>query len=198
VTQSDAPQLALLDGDHNARFDAALLAIEERESRRDASRAMWRTHHWPEQYDRCTIVAGRHVCRRCLTLYPMALGFAVLSLVGMVAWPAALDLWFIWLLCIPATIDFVFEQTQIWAYSARRQVITTALFAPALGRGFGHELSDSWSPEFWGPVLVFCSIWFLAALGGQRLRKSHAELESQAELESNAGVSADPTVEGEL
>ena len=54
------------------------------------------------------------------------------------------------------------EQLGAIRYSARRQVITTALLAPALGRGMGHELADTWSWEFWGPVLTFCTIWFIA------------------------------------
>ena len=33
---------------------------------------MWLSHHWPPDYDRCAVVAGLHVCRRCLVLYPLA------------------------------------------------------------------------------------------------------------------------------
>ena len=42
--------------------------------------------------------------------------------------------------------------------------MVTALVALAFGRGLAIEIDDRWSWAFWGPVLVFCSIWFAAAL----------------------------------
>ena len=107
------------------------------------------------------------MCRRCLVLYPLALAVAIASLVGLPPWPEALDLWFIWGLCIPATLEFMAEQIRVIDYSARRQTIATLMLAPALGRGMAHELDDSWSWEFWGPVLVFCAAWFIATLVGR-------------------------------
>ncbi len=165
-----ADPTALIDPAFEGRFDAALAAIEAREAERSASRAMWHAHHWPEEYDRCVRVAGRPVCRRCLALYPTSIAVAVAGVAGVAFWPASLDLWFIWLLCVPATLDFVFEQAGVWRYSSHRQLITTLVLAPALGRGMAHELDDRWSWEFWGPVLVFCTIWFFAALEGRRRR----------------------------
>jgi hypothetical protein len=128
---------------------------------------MWLSHHWPDELDRCVVLGGRHVCRRCLVLYPLALAVAIASLVGLPPWPEALDLWFIWGLCIPATLEFMAEQIRVIDYSARRQTIATLMLAPALGRGMAHELDDSWSWEFWGPVLVFCAAWFIATLVGR-------------------------------
>ena len=86
---------------------------------------------------------------------------------GAPPWPEALDLWLIWGLCIPATLEFMAEQLHIIEHSARRQTIATLMLAPAFGRGMAHELDDSWSWEFWGPVLVFCTVWFIAALVGR-------------------------------
>lgn len=149
-------------------FERKLAEITARDEAERARRALWRTHHHPKGYDRCVVIRGRHWCRRCLTLYPVAALFAALTLAGVAAWPEHLDLWFIWLPCIPATLDFVLEQTGVIRYSARRQFLTTLLFAPALGRGMGHELDDSWSWEFWGPILCFCTIWFIAAVIGHR------------------------------
>lgn len=151
-------------------FDEKVAEINARAADEAAAKAMWRTHHHPDEYDRCVVVGGRHYCRRCLTLYPVAALFAALTLAGWALWPESLDLWFIWLPCIPATVDFVAEQLQLVRYSARRQFLTTLLFAPALGRGIGHELQDSFSWELWGPVLVFCTIWFFAAIAGHRRR----------------------------
>jgi hypothetical protein len=162
--------LAPLPPDAQARFDATVADILDRRADEAGRRALWRTHHHPDQYERCTVVAGRHVCRRCLTLYPTAFLVAVLTLLGRSPWPEGLDLWFIWLPCLPATVDFVGEQLGWFRYSARRQFWATLLLAPALGRGIGHELQNSWSWEMWGPVLVFCTIWFVAALLGHRRR----------------------------
>lgn len=178
-----------IDPAAQARFDAVVQRIAERDGERRANREMWHAHHWPDEYDRCVLIAGRHVCRRCLTLYPAAIAVAVLSLGGVVLWPDRLDLWFIWGLCLPATIDFVLEQLGLIRYSARRQVMTTALLAPALGRGIGHELDQTWSWEFWGPVFTFCTIWFVATLvGRQRAERRRAPDEQESvEKEANHG-----------
>lgn len=165
-----------LDPAAQSAFDDKLADMARRDGERRAGREMWHAHHWPDEYDRCVAIGGRHVCRRCLTLYPLALTVAALSLAGVVLWPESLDLWLIWGLCIPATLDFVLEQLGVIRYSARRQVVTTALLAPALGRGFGHELDDAWSWEFWGPVLTFCSIWFIATLVGRTRAGEFAEV----------------------
>ena len=149
------------------RFDAALAEIEARRSDERARAGLWLSHHPLEEYDRCTVIAGRHVCRRCLLLYSTSLMVAALTLAGVTVFPAAAELWLIWGLCIPATIDFVGEQVGWFRYSARRQMIVTLALGPALGVGFAHELDDRWSWEFWGPVLIFCTIWFFAALIGR-------------------------------
>ncbi len=129
-----------------------------------ARKALWRTHHWPDEYHRCAVVGGRHVCRRCLVLYPIALTVMAVSLAGFQPWPERLDLWFIWLLCVPATLDFLAEKILGTPYSAGRQIVGTAMVALAFGRGLAIEIDDRWSWPFWGPVLAYCSIWFAAAL----------------------------------
>ena len=53
---------------------------------------MWLSHHHRENYDRCTVVAGRHVCRRCLWFYPVCFATTLLSLDG-VHWPVAYCKW---------------------------------------------------------------------------------------------------------
>jgi hypothetical protein len=161
---------AKMDNESEDRFASAVASMEARESERNAGRAMWHAHHWPDEYDRCTMIGGRPVCRRCLTFYPLAVLVAIVSLLGPAPWPETYDLWFIWGLCAPATIDFVGEQLMVFRYSVRRQVVATTLMAPAFGQGLAHELDDSWSLEFWGPVLAFCTIWFVAALAGRKLR----------------------------
>lgn len=148
-------------------FDAALSEIEKRQAEERAHAGMWLSHHWPDEYERCTVIRGRHVCRRCLTLYGSSLLVASMVLAGVAVFPASVELWLIWGLCLPATVDFVGEQLGWFRYSARRQVAVTLVLGPALGVGFAHELVDRWSWEFWGPVLVFCTVWFVAALVGR-------------------------------
>ena len=70
----------------------------------------------------------------------------------------------VWILPIPATVDFVLGELSQLKYSPRRQVITTAIMAFAVGRGLHAELIERWSTTFWGPVLVFGSIWFATAV----------------------------------
>ena len=91
------------DRDFDEEFDRAVVAFRTREAEHRASRSIWLAHHWPDEYDRCVVLGGRHVCRRCLVLYPLALAVAIASLAGMPPWPEALDLWLIWGLCIPAS-----------------------------------------------------------------------------------------------
>lgn len=129
-----------------------------------ARKSMWLTHHWPGEYDRCAIVREHHVCRRCPVFYPISLAVACASLAGLPPWPARLDVWFIWLLCIPATLDFLAEKLLGVAYSSQHQVVVTTLVAVAIGSGLAEEIDDRWSWLFWGPVLVFGGIWFAAAL----------------------------------
>ncbi len=164
-------------------FDAAAQAIATRRAEEASARAMWRTHHHSDQYDRCVMINGRHVCRRCITLYPTSLLVAAISLAGVIIWPTRYDLLLIWGLSIPGTIEFVLEQLGVLRYSPRRQILVTFLVALALGRGFAYELDSRWSWEFWGPVLVFGSTWFAAAMIGHR---RHASTIGQRQLSDSA------------
>jgi len=173
------------------------LMAEQRERRsveelaKRARRRLWLTHHWHNEYDRCTIIHGRHVCRRCLVLYPLGLAVAVAALAGLQPWPQGADPWFIWMLCIPATLDFLAEKLFDVGYSAKRQVVVTALVAVGFGRGLAYEIDDRWSWLFWGPVLVYGGVWFAAAVYRVQQNMMQAALESSIE----SGDMATPTVE---
>ena len=158
-------------------FEQKVADMQRRERERLADKHMWHAHHWPDEYDRCVHIGDRPVCRRCLTLYPAAIAVAIAYLGGLLLWPVSADPWLIWALCIPASVDFVLEQLGVIRYSARRQLITTAMLAPALGRGMGYELADTWSWEFWGPVIVFCNVWFWATTAGKRRRSQEAHVD---------------------
>lgn len=137
----------------------------EAQQQRSASQ-LWHAHHEPHRYERCIVVGDRHVCRRCSWFYPIALVVMAANLAGLRLWPEAWDTIVLWTLPIPATLHFVAGELGRVAYNARTQVLVTALMAPAVGRGFAAELEARWSGTFWGPCLVFGTIWLAAAVVG--------------------------------
>ena len=148
--------------------DHAFAAVAQRRSQEaqdtaahdQASSALWYAHHWPHRYERCVMVAGKPVCRRCSWLYSIAFITLALGFAGVSPWPSSLDTVLLWVLCVPATIEFIGGELGAWSYSPRRQVAVTALFAPAVGRGFYLELTEGPSLAFWGPAVVFGLCWF--------------------------------------
>lgn len=122
-------------------------------SRIDLRSMVW-SHHWPGQLDRCAWIGGRHVCRRCLVLYPVTLAVLAVSLVGG-HWPTRFDAVVLFVLPLPVVVDFVGEQVGLLRYSARRQVATTVLAAVALGRAFDRYLRHQGDGTFWPMVLVY-------------------------------------------
>ena len=129
---------------------------------------LWHAHHWPHRYERCMVVGGRHVCRRCVWFYGVAFTVMAMSLAGLGPWPTAWDAVLLWTLPIAATVDFVAGELGRLAYDPRRQIVVTVLMGLAVGRGFAAELTARWSWTFWGPCLVFGSIWLAAGLQGRR------------------------------
>jgi hypothetical protein len=127
---------------------------------------MWLAHHYPEQYDRCVRIGDRHVCRRCLALYPLAFAVMAFSLWG--PWPGALDAWMLVLLPLPSVLEFVLEHLDVIRYQATRQVLLTLPLAVALGRGFALYVEDPTSRLFWGVVLVYGGVCVAAAVWRSR------------------------------
>jgi hypothetical protein len=123
---------------------------------------MWLSHHYPESYDRCVEIAGRHICRRCIVLYPIA--FAVMGVSLSFGWPGDLDGVVLVLLPIPAVLEFVFEHLDLIRYRPGWQITFTVLLAIALGRGFALYVEDPASRLFWGVVLVYGGICVAAVL----------------------------------
>ena len=102
---------------------------------------MWLSHHWPSDYDRCIVVQGRRVCRRCAVLYPVSLVAAIV--LGVVAsWPERLDPWFLWLLPLPAVVEFIAEQLGWVRHAPTRLVVLTVPLAIACGRLYVRYLDD--------------------------------------------------------
>jgi uncharacterized membrane protein len=115
-------------------------------SRPERVTPLWLSHHWPEDYDRCVVVAGRHLCRRCIVLYPIAFAVTALSLAGLRVSTTA-EVAILVLLPLPSLIDYVLEHLGLVQPSARRLVVVTVPLGLALGVGFGRYLespADLW------------------------------------------------------
>lgn len=126
---------------------------------------MWLAHHPPEHLQRCVQLRGRHVCRRCAVLYPIA----VLTAVAVVVLdpPQTLMVLALWVLPIPMVLEWVAEHLGGWRYSPTRQVTVTAIGAPALGVALA---SHAVEPFVWAatlPVLVWTAICLASALAGR-------------------------------
>ncbi len=153
-------------------FEARLAMIGAQERERQAKKNMWLAHHYPVDYgEKCVKLGGRHVCRRCAALYPMGIIVAIASAVGFAPWPESWDPAAIWVLCLPATIAFCGEAIGLFRYNAKWQVAMMLITAVAFGRGLGYEFEERWHPNFWGPVIIFGALWFLATAIGSTRRK---------------------------
>lgn len=122
---------------------------------------MWIAHHFPEHYDRCTVIGGRHVCRRCSILYPTAFAVMFLTLAG-VRWPEAWDVVLVPLLALPAFVEFIAEHVRDVRYAPRRQVLLTVPMGVAAGVGLARYLEDQTDPVFWITVAVYGGVAVLA------------------------------------
>jgi len=126
---------------------------------------MWLSHHWPSDYDRCSVIGGMHICRRCLVLYPVAFVSAVALSIGD-WWTRDLDAVVLWLFPLPGVIEFVVDNLKLVAYSPRRQMLLTAPGAFAAGVGYVRYLDDTFDTLVWSVVGVYTFICVLAAVAG--------------------------------
>lgn len=152
----------------SADVDAAFAEVAERRAadakevaeHQRAFRSLWLAHHWPHRYERCAIVGSKHVCRRCLWFYSIAFLTLGAAFAGLSPWPSAWDAALVWVLSVPATIEFIGGEFGYWPYNARRQIAVTSVLALAVGRGFYLELQSPGNGIFWGPAVVFGLLWF--------------------------------------
>lgn len=121
---------------------------------------MWLSHHWPDEYDRCVRVRGRLVCRRCLVLYPTSLVAALVA--GLVWWPESLDGWLLWVLPLPAVVDFVAEQLRLVRHSPTRLVALTIPLALACGRLYVRYLEDQRDDLVWSVAATYLLVCVVA------------------------------------
>lgn len=143
-----------------------------------ADTPMWLSHHWPWQYDRCAVIGGLHICRRCLVLYPLALVIGIAVAVGD-WWPHGdVDVWVLWLLPLPGVVEFVLDNLDRIRYSPVRQSVLSAAGAVAAGVGYARYLDDNLDGLVWAVVLTYGGICLAAGIVGgvRRGRRAREEL----------------------
>ncbi len=120
-------------------------------------RTLWLAHHHPQQRQRCVVVDGRPLCRRCLVLYPLLLAVFVATASGLldVVVPTSWRQPWLWLLPLPAALEYSGEAFGRLRYSIRRQVLVSALQAIGGGAGFAWELLEPSSVSFWRATLSY-------------------------------------------
>ena len=124
---------------------------------------LWLSHHYPDDYDRCVVVKGRHVCRRCIVLYPTAIvAGIVLAVAG--PWPTELDPWLLWLLPLPAVAEFVLEHRNVIKHSPTRLVVFTIPLAIACARMYQLYLDDAGNSLVWTVVGLYGGLCLMAAV----------------------------------
>ena len=150
---------------------------------------MWLSHHYADDYDRCVVIGRRHVCRRCLVLYPVAAMALILALAG-VRWSKSLDLVLLVALPIPGVAEFVLEHLGVIRYRPVLQGLVTVPLGVALGVGFDRYLHHYADPLFWGMVVLYGAICLASVLssgaGVRRNRAGHIHLDSVPGLVSRS------------
>lgn len=128
---------------------------------------MWLAHHYSDDYERCETVGGRHVCRRCLALYPLAMVVMVAAAAGL-RWPEAWDPALLVLLPLPSLTEFVGEHLGLLSYRPGRQVALTLPMAVAAGVGFGRYLENQADALFWAVASGYGAVAVVSAFAGPR------------------------------
>jgi hypothetical protein len=136
---------------------------------------MWLSHHHPGQYDRCVVVGGRHVCRRCIVLYPGMLAVAAVQLAGWV--PSGIGLVLMWVTPLGVVAEWFGEHLAGLRYSARRQVATTALASVSFGVALGRHVRHPFEAATTLPAVTFTVVCLVAWIVGTR-RRSAADWEA--------------------
>ncbi|MCU1370642.1 MAG: hypothetical protein JWO77_1836 [Ilumatobacteraceae bacterium] len=136
-----------------------------------ADTPMYLSHHWPDEYDRCAVIGGMHVCRRCLVLYPVALVTGVLISLGS-WWPDGVNPLVLWLFPLPGVIEFVLDNVGVVTYEPRRQMWLSALGAIAAGVGYSMYIQDTFDATVWAVVAVYTTVCVVGVIVGKSRRSA--------------------------
>lgn len=128
---------------------------------------MWLAHHWPGDLDRCVVVGSRHICRRCLVLYPTAMATAVVLLITSSAgqtWALAVLV----LAPIPTVVEWIGEHVVGIGHRPTRLAALSVPAGAALGVGFARYLQRPGDLWFWSVVVGYGAVCTVTALWGGR------------------------------
>ena len=142
---------------------------------------MWLAHHHPDQYERCVTFGTLHVCRRCLVLYPLAVLCAVVVL--LTDPPPTLLIAAMWLLPAPVMAEWVGEHLGHLSHSPRRQVVLTALAAPALGAALAWHATSPFELAALAPMTTWAIVGLAAALLGRAARSTDSTWRDEHEAD---------------
>ncbi|HOT81147.1 MAG TPA: hypothetical protein PKY13_14225 [Microthrixaceae bacterium] len=141
---------------------------------------LWLSHHHEHQADRCIRVGDAHVCRRCAVLYPGMLVVAAIQLAGWI--PADLGIVLMWVMPLGVVGEWIAEHLAGVAYSAGRQIVTTALASVSFGVAFGRHVQHPFEAAATAPAVTFTVlclvVWFI---GARRLDPASTEWEAEFE-----------------
>jgi hypothetical protein len=132
---------------------------------------LWLSHHPPEELDRCVVVGGRHVCRRCVLLWPLTFVALAVALAG-VRWPRSADDMLLVVLPLPAVFEFVLEHAGRVPYRPGVQALVTVPLAAALGVGFYRYVHHPGDVLFWSVTVVYSAVYALAAVAANRRQRT--------------------------
>ena len=141
---------------------------------------LWYAHHHVEQYDRCVQIGKRHVCRRCVVLYPLVL-LSAATLIALGVSIAPILVLGMWVLPLPMTLDWIGEYLGQVRHSPSRQVLLTALAAPALGCAFALHLQQAFSPVALAPMTLYVLICCATVMWRSRKARTLRGFESTSE-----------------
>ena len=110
------------------------------------------------------------MCRRCLVLYPTAFLAAVLVALLAPGTPGTLAVTLMWLLPIPAVVDWTLEHLGLVAWSPRRQVAVTLVAAPALGIALAAHADRPFTHTAVIPMAFWTLVCLTAAMAGAERR----------------------------
>ena len=127
---------------------------------------MWLAHHDPGHYDRCAVIGGTHVCRRCVVLYPLAVVFAVIQVVGAI--PDSRGVWIMWLAPVPVVVEWTCEHLGGLRYSPVRQGVPSAIAAVSLGVALGRHARHPFELTAAAPVVTYALVCLVAWLIAHR------------------------------
>lgn len=161
---------------------------------------LWLSHHESALSDRCLVVRGRHVCRRCAVLYPAMLVVAALQLRGAI--PTRVGVAVMWLAPLGVVAEWIAEHLGGVPYSARRQVATTAVASLSFGVALGRHIVDPFVAAATVPAVTYTVVCLAVWFAGRRRHGAvvdweaefeAAEAERDAALRRLAGAAGGPT-----